>query len=55
MAEVVEGYNYVMEVAEMGWRWVDAAFGLMTALASALTGEGYRRYTVTLRASPTLC
>jgi hypothetical protein len=55
IVEVVEGYNCVVEVAEVGWHWVDAAFALMTALASALAGDGYRWYTVTLRSSPSLC
>jgi hypothetical protein len=54
MAEVVEGYNCVVEVAEVGWCWVDAAFGLATAFVSALAGEGYQRYIVTLRALPAL-
>jgi hypothetical protein len=39
MVEVVEGYSCVVEV---GWRWVDATFGLTIALASAPAGEGYR-------------
>jgi hypothetical protein len=39
MVEVVEGYNCVVEV---GWRWVDAVFGLVMTLTSAPTGEGYR-------------
>jgi hypothetical protein len=45
MAEVVEGYDCVVEV---GWRWVDASFDPVMALASAPVGEEYRRYTVTL-------
>jgi hypothetical protein len=55
MAEVVEGYNCVLEVAEVGWCWVDAAFGIVMTLASALAGEGYRRHTITLQASLALC
>jgi hypothetical protein len=55
MAEVVEGYNCVVEVAEVGWCWVNAAFGLAMTLASTLAGKGYRRYTITLQASPALC
>jgi hypothetical protein len=41
MAGVVEGYNYVLEVAEVVWCWVDATFGSAHALASAPAGEGY--------------
>jgi hypothetical protein len=52
MAEVVEGYDFVVEVS---WLCIDAAFGPMMALASASIGEGCRRYIVTLRASPVLC
>jgi hypothetical protein len=46
MAEVVEGYGCVVEVVGVGWRWIDAAFGLASALA--LVGKGCQRYTVTL-------
>jgi hypothetical protein len=49
---VVEGYDCVVEVS---WHWVDAAFGPVTALASAPAGEGCRQYTITLRALPALC
>jgi hypothetical protein len=55
MMEVVEGYDSVVEVEEVGWCWVDANFGPATALASALVGEGCRWYTITLRAMPALC
>jgi hypothetical protein len=49
------GYGCVVEAVEVGWRWVDAAFGPATALASAPFGGGCRWYTVTLQASPALC
>jgi hypothetical protein len=45
MAEVVEGYNCVVEV---GWHWVDATFGPAMVVASTPVGEGYQRHTVTL-------
>jgi hypothetical protein len=45
MVEVLEGYDCMVEV---GWHWVDAAFGLAIALASTLVGEGCRWYTTTL-------
>jgi hypothetical protein len=53
MAEVVEGYECVVEVEGVGWRWVDATFGPASALA--LIDEGCQRYTITLRVSPALC
>jgi hypothetical protein len=49
---MAEGYYCVVEV---GWRWVDAVFGLALALASAPVDKGCRRYTITLRLSPALC
>jgi hypothetical protein len=39
----MEGYGCVVEV---GWRWVDGAFGPASALASAPVGEGCQWYTV---------
>jgi hypothetical protein len=51
MTKVVEGYDCAVEV---GWRWVDAAFGPTMALASTPVGEGCQQYTVTLRAFPIL-
>jgi hypothetical protein len=55
MVEMVKGYDCVVAVAEVGWRWVDVALGPTTALASALIGEGCLRCTITLRASPAHC
>jgi hypothetical protein len=43
-----EECGYVVAVAEGGWRWVDAAFGLAVILASIPVGNGCRRYTITL-------
>jgi hypothetical protein len=45
MVEVVEACDCVVEV---GWRWVDAAFGPAMTLASAPIGEGCQWYTVIL-------
>jgi hypothetical protein len=50
--EVVGGYDCVVEV---GWRWADAAFCPVTALASAPVGRGCQQCTITLRALPALC
>jgi hypothetical protein len=53
MAEVVEGYVYVVEMVGVGW--VDAAFGPAWALASTLACKECQLYTITLRASSALC
>jgi hypothetical protein len=40
MMEVVEGYDCVVEVMEVGWRWVDATFGPATTPASGPVSKG---------------
>jgi hypothetical protein len=52
MAEVVEGYDYVVGV---GLRWVDAVVGPTVSLASAPVSGGGQQCTITLRALPALC
>jgi hypothetical protein len=54
MVVVLEGYEWVAEVVEVGWQWVDAAISQTLALASAPIGEECQRYIATLRASPAL-
>jgi hypothetical protein len=48
-------YDWVAEVAEGGWHWVDPAFGQAEVLTSVPVGEGCQWCSITLSALPALC